>query len=109
MIKIGCDLVFMPRLEKHLNDTQWIKKILTDNEYAQFLKLKLPRRRLEYFSGRFAAKEAYSKAIYTGIGKVGFHDYEVLTGENGRPINAYSEVTISHDNDYAMAVVLIEE
>lgn len=82
---------------------------MTDDEYAQFLAIKHPKHRLEYFAGRFAAKEAYAKAMHTGIGVVDFHDFEVLKLKNGRPYNPHAEVSISHDQDYAMAVVLINE
>lgn len=109
MIKVGCDLVYMPRLEKHINDELWVRKILTEAEYNQFKELSHSRRKLEYFSGRFAAKEAYVKALGVGIGVIGFHEFEVLSLESGAPYSDLASVSISHDNDYAMAVVLYEE
>lgn len=109
MISVGIDLVYMPRLLKHLNDERWLKKILTEAEYRQFLDLSLERHRLEYFCGRFAAKEAYSKALKTGIGEVSFHDFEVLKLESGQPYSSKAEVSISHDHEYATAVVIINE
>lgn len=107
MTNLGCDIVYMPRLEKHLEDMHWIRKILTESEVQQFLNLTHPRRRLEYFSGRFAAKEAYSKAMGTGIGHVSFQDFEVLSSKEGAPIASKGCVSISHDHNYAMAVVLL--
>lgn len=109
MINLGCDLVFMPRLEKHLDDQAWLNKILTKAEYAQYFAIKVKKQQLEYFAGRFAAKEAYAKALKTGIGKVDFHDFEVLKLDNGQPYSPLAEVSISHDGDYAMAVVIVYE
>ena len=37
------------------------------------------KRQIEFLAGRFACKEAFSKAWGTGIGKVGLQDIEVLT------------------------------
>lgn len=107
MTKLGCDSVYMPRLEKHLEDMHWIQKILTQAEIQQFLNLTHPRRRLEFFCGRFAAKEAYSKALGTGIGLVSFQDYEVLWRLEAAPIASKGVVSITHDHNYAMAVVLL--
>lgn len=109
MTKIGIDLVYMPRLKKHLDDKAWLRKILTEHEYLEFLKLKTERRRLEYFCGRYAAKEAYSKAKGTGIGALGFHDFEVLTDSSGKPLANDAEISISHDYEYTIAMVLINE
>lgn len=109
MIKLGCDLVYMPRLEKHLDNAAWLNKIMTEEEYKQFSEIKVRKQKLEYFSGRFAAKEAYAKALKTGIGKVDFHDFEVLKLASGQPYSPLAQVSISHDGEYAMAVVIINE
>jgi holo-[acyl-carrier protein] synthase len=70
-----------------------------------------------HFAGRFASKEAYSKAIGTGINKnFGWKDIEILNDEKGKPYinhikeNHYSknkfEISISHTKEYACAVVI---
>lgn len=43
------------------------------------------RRQLEYLAGRWAVKEAFSKALGVGIGTVGFQDIEVLNNRQGLP------------------------
>ena len=58
------------------------KRVLTDKEMERFANLK-GRRQVEYLAGRWSAKEAFSKAMGTGIGKLGFQDLEVLNNENG--------------------------
>ena len=73
-----------------------------------------------HFAGRFASKEAYSKAIGTGIGKeFGWKDIEIVNNEKGKPYivhikeNEFSkykfEISISHTEDYACAAVSCEE
>ena len=109
MIKIGCDVVYMPRLEKHLNHKEWLDKILTLAEQNQYHSLKLDKRKLEYLCGRFACKEAYAKAMGKGIGDISFLDFEVLRQENGQALSNKGQVSISHDGDYAFAVVILDE
>lgn len=108
-LQLGCDLVFMPRLKKHLSNDAFLDKVLTDNEKEIYSSMNTEKRKLEFLSGRFAAKEAYSKACGTGIGVVDFHDFEVLRSPQGKPISNIGSVSISHDEDYAMAVVMLYE
>jgi len=67
---------------------------------------------------RFAAKEAVSKALGTGIvGSLGWHSIEVLNDEAGKPrvtIHAPSfsgriSLSISHDRHSAVAMALYKE
>ena len=60
------------------------QRVLTDKEMERFASLK-GRRQVEYLAGRWSAKEAFSKAMGTGIGKLGFQDLEVLNNEKGAP------------------------
>ncbi|AXN39248.1 holo-ACP synthase [Peribacillus butanolivorans] len=115
MIKgIGVDITELDRMETLIKRQPRFKnRILTDKEILIFEKLN-GRRRIEYFAGRFAAKEAFSKAYGTGIGKhLSFLDIEVITDEKGKPLisKPFSEgvhLSISHSRDYAVAQVVIE-
>ena len=73
-------------------------------------------------AGFWAAKEACSKALGCGIGKeCSFHDIKLTKTAKGAPVitlahellKSYSisdmSVSITHDGDYAMAVVAIEK
>lgn len=75
----------------------------------------------EALAGRFAAKEAVSKALGSGIGYVRWQDIEVLDGSYGEPIlNLYGNavriakqlaletwsVSISHSRNHAVAVAV---
>lgn len=66
----------------------------------------------EFLAGRFAAKEAFLKANHKGIGDIILRNIEVLYGEHGEPVihfegKVYTEVSISHEREYAVAVVQI--
>lgn len=111
---IGVDIMELDRIEMLLKRQPRFKnRILTQSEILLFEKLQ-GRRQIEYFAGRFAAKEAFSKANGTGIGKhLSFLDIEVVSDEKGKPMftKPFSEgvhLSISHSRDYAIAQVVIE-
>jgi holo-[acyl-carrier protein] synthase len=115
IIGIGIDIVELERIEQlMMKNEKFIDRILTEEEKAIFSKLS-PKRKVEFVAGRFAAKEAYAKAIGTGIGKnVSFHDIQIMNDDNGKPIAVSNvkdcriHVSISHSRDYAIAQVIIE-
>ena len=90
------------------------QRILTDKEMERFASLK-GRRQIEYLAGRWSAKEAFSKAMGTGIGKLGFQDLEVLNDEKGAPYFSKSPfsgkvwLSISHTDQFVTASVILEE
>ena len=90
------------------------QRVLTDNELKRFASLK-GRRQIEYLAGRWSAKEAFSKAMGTGIGKLGFQDLEILNNEKGAPYFSKSPfsgkvwLSISHTDQFVTASVILEE
>ena len=90
------------------------QRILTDKEMERFSSLK-GRRQVEYLAGRWSAKEAFSKAMGTGIGKLGFQDLEILNNERGAPYFSKSPfsgkvwLSISHTDQLVTASVILEE
>ena len=90
------------------------QRVLTDKELKRFANLK-GRRQIEYLAGRWSAKEAFSKAMGTGIGKLGFQDLEVLNNERGAPYFSKSPfsgkvwLSISHTDQFVTASVILEE
>ncbi|MBV6478024.1 MAG: Holo-[acyl-carrier-protein] synthase [Ignavibacteria bacterium] len=112
---IGIDIIEIKRINKLIEDygERFFQRILTENEINYCKKFSKPEL---HFAGRFASKEAYSKAIGTGIGKnFGWKDIEILNNEKGKPYivhlkeNEFSnysyQISISHTEDYACAVV----
>lgn len=90
------------------------QRVLTDKELERFASLK-GRRQIEYLAGRWSAKEAFSKAMGTGIGKLGFQDLEILNNERGAPYFSKSPfsgkvwLSISHTDQFVTASVILEE
>ena len=90
------------------------QRVLTDKEMERFTNLK-GRRQIEYLAGRWSAKEAFSKAMGTGIGKLGFQDLEILNNERGAPYFSKSPfsgkdwLSISHTDQFVTASFILEE
>ena len=88
--------------------------VLSENEIALYNKR---GKKAEFAAGRFAAKEAVSKALGTGIGRgYSFTDIEILPDEFGKPYvylknqkKENMEVSISHSRMNAVAVCIIKE
>lgn len=102
MYKIGTDIVKISRIEKSIKNDTFLQQVFTERE-REYCK------RAESFAGIFACKEAYFKAVGTGI-KFPITDLEILHDDNGRPyINGIenSDVSIAHDGEYAIATVII--
>lgn len=102
MFNVGTDIVKISRIEESIKNTSFIKKVFTENEIAHC-------KSAQNFAGIFAAKEAYFKATQSGL-KFPLTDIEILYKDNGKPyINgvANSDLSISHDGDYAIATVIL--
>ncbi len=104
---LGIDTVFIPRF---YGKEKLAKRILSSEEYAIY-EHRLNKE--EFLAGRFAAKEAFLKAFRNGIGRISVTSISIVYGEDGRPVLMYNEqfynVSISHDGDYAVAVVEVKE
>lgn len=103
---------------------RFLKRVLTDGERE--LSLSYEGARLHQFTaGRFAAKEAVSKAFGCGIGSLlGFRDIDIYRDANGKPICGLSEaawtrlglnpeyivihITITHERAIASAFAVVE-
>ncbi|MBO3076257.1 MULTISPECIES: holo-ACP synthase [Mammaliicoccus] len=111
---IGIDLVEIDRIRDwYVKRPTMVNKILTDDELKIFNNINLEDRKVEFVAGRFAVKEAFSKAMGSGIGKkYGFHSINCLPDENGKPEIAcdgfHVHASITHTKHYAEAIVMIE-
>ena len=120
---VGTDIVSIDRIKDIISKNRdgFIKRVLTDHEQALFAnKSDSPA----FCAKRFAAKEAFSKALGTGIGKeVSFQDLTVRNNENGKPHFIPSEklrlylltkgikqahLSISDESQNAIAFVILE-
>lgn len=112
---IGIDQVEIERIAEAVeNQPRFSERILTIKENEIYETYRSKRRRAEFLAGRFAVKEAFSKAIGTGIGKnLSFQDVECLKNEKGSPYISSSPfqgqvyVSITHTAELATAMVLL--
>lgn len=125
-VRSGIDAVYIPRIKKILekNPDAFIRKCYTSREKEYAMSFTGPGRSAEILAGRFAAKEAVSKALGTGIltGGIALTDIEILTDLTGAPYVELSgaalnragkikmtscSVSITHERDYAAAVCVL--
>ncbi len=120
----GIDIVDVRRIKNIVKkyNSKFLKKILSDNEIKLFNENNLDSEKVILkIAGRFAAKEAASKALGTGFKNgIKFSDFEIFNDEKGRPfINFCGKaretldknlkikpfLTISNERIYAVALV----
>ena len=119
IIGIGIDIIDIKRIRSISEKfgERFFQRIFTDSEINYCKSFSKPEL---HFAGRFCSKEAYSKSIGTGISKhFRWKDIEILNYEKGKPYihhineNEYSklnfQISISHTDDYACAVVTCEK
>jgi holo-[acyl-carrier protein] synthase len=103
---IGIDIVLMSRFE---GKETLAKRILSKEELLIYEKRS---DKVKFIAGRFAAKEAFLKAVRGGFGQIAFSHVSVLYDRLGVPYLNYKDQTydesISHDGDYAVAVVYVK-
>ena len=120
---VGTDLVNIERVKKILSKNRdgFVKRVLSEHEQALFAN---KADSAAYFAKRFAAKEAFAKALGTGIGRVvSFQDLTIRNNENGKPYFIPSEklrqylvennikkahLSISDESQNAIAFVVLE-
>ena len=105
---IGTDIVFKKRF---LDKKELIERFLTSLEINELNSNKNKNKKLDYVSGRWAAKESIIKALDK---KISFSDISVLNSSTGKPevfINKIKSnniiVSISHEEEYAIAFSVI--
>ena len=83
ILGIGVDIIDNKRIKDSIKSTQFKNRIYSSNELKQshFIKNKT-----NYFSKRFAAKEAFAKALGTGFRmNLNFKDIEIMNDKKGKP------------------------
>lgn len=113
---IGIDIVHIPKFKKAVE--RWgdklKKRIFTKNELAYCENRRFSE---QHLAVRFAAKEAFIKALGRGVGS---KEIEVTNNSAGRPylvsnaqlpdpnLKLLTHLTLSHDGDYCIAQVILE-
>ena len=80
---IGTDIVNVDRIKNSLKNKNFIKRVFNKRE---ILKCKKINKSINCYAKRFAAKEAFSKALGTGISNgVNFNEIVILNRKTGKP------------------------
>ena len=120
---VGTDIIRVNRLKKSLKKKLFLSRVFNNEEIS---KCKRTKKNSNCFAKRFAAKEAFSKALGTGISKgINFNEIVVLNEKSGKPyiklINKTKKIverklkkkvykislSIADEKDYAVAFVTI--
>ena len=121
---IGVDIVLNSRIRKSIANEKFLLRIFTNDEIN---KSKKTKNKTAFFSKRFAAKEAFSKALGTGFREtLNFKDISITNNKRGKPsiklnnklhnlINKKFKtkkinvlLSISDESKYSIAFVIIE-
>ena len=122
LIGLGSDIVSVSRIAGVASRRSgFAGRILTEREIAVYEER---GHSAEFLAGRFAAKEAFLKALGTGLGNgILFSEIEISPGASGRPLISFrgramecfsriggrkAFISISHEKEYALAVAMIE-
>ena len=83
VLGIGVDIIENKRIKSSIKNSKFINRIYSTNELKQSL---LSNNKISYFSKRFAAKEAFAKALGTGFrNNLNFKDIEIINDKMGKP------------------------
>ncbi|MBU0542447.1 MAG: holo-ACP synthase [Gammaproteobacteria bacterium] len=126
ILGLGCDILEVSRLEGLLRKGRdvFIKRVLTPTEIDEYecRSDKSAIRGTLFVATRYCAKEAFSKAMGTGVGaQFSFQDLSVLNSDSGAPVLVYSErlenwlqsrraqakISISDEQNYVMSTVIL--
>lgn len=114
-MQVGTDIIEIERIvEVRDRQTKFPERILTVLELDIFNRYSEVRQG-SFLAGRFSAKEAYGKALGTGVGsRLRFTDITILPDERGVPvitegpiIHPEAKVSISHSRHHATATVIM--
>ena len=124
---IGIDILEVERIQKQLERSKprFCEMVYTRNELEYCLKKANSRVQAQCLAGRFSAKEAFLKALGTGLRDgIGWKDIEVMPNSQGQPTMVLKDqalrilqtlgitswhVSISHTRQWATAVVVLEK
>ena len=120
----GVDIIQNSRIKKLLKNPKFLLRVFSKNEIKASKKIK---NKTNYYAKRFAAKEAFVKALGTGFkNNINFSDIEVINNKLGKPkiniskkVRAFIKkkfkldkpkiyVSLSDENKHSIAYVILE-
>ena len=125
MFSVGIDMTECPRLKRAMRNPRFFQRVFGPGEQALLQERGYPSeessRWVETAAAGFCAKEAFAKAMGTGVRGFSLCEVELLRKESGAPYLRLSgnarklaegwefSVSVTHTTEYASAVVLAEE
>ena len=125
ILGIGVDIINNKRINKSIKNKNFINRVFGTNEILFSKKF---TNKTNYFSKRFAAKEALVKAIGTGFRKnINFKDIQIFNDKLGKPYYSINQkiikfikekkrvknfnlfLSISDEKEYSIAFTIIEK
>ena len=119
---IGVDMTTVERFIKWIEKPEMIERFFNKEEQCANPNIVVQK---EHYASRFAAKEAFGKALGTGITGFNLCDVYIKSESNGRPVlkvtgsaekqlkkifgDCNLHVSLSHERNNAVAVVIIEK
>ena len=124
ILGIGVDIIENKRIKSSIRNHKFKDRIYSPKELKQSF---LSKDKVKYFSKRFAAKEAFAKALGTGFrNNLNFKDIEIINDKLGKPYYAKTKkisklikkefkvksfncfLSISDENNYSTAFTIIQ-
>ena len=124
ILGIGVDIIENKRIKSSIRNHKFKDRIYSSKELKQSI---LSKDKVKYFSKRFAAKEAFAKALGTGFrNNLNFKDIEIMNDTLGKPYYAKTKkitkliqkefkvksfncfLSISDENNYSTAFTIIQ-
>jgi len=122
ILGVGIDITQIEKISKSIENDAFQRKTFTPDEIRSCNEIK---NRAECFAGKFAAKEAFMKALGLGIRQgIWFSQIEIINDETGKPYIQLSDeaqkqylasgankihVSLTHSAGVAVAVVILEK
>ena len=125
ILGIGVDIVKNKRIKSLIKNKLFLSRTFSQNEIKTSKNIS---NKINYFSKRFAAKEALAKSLGTGFRKnLNFKDIEILNNKKGKPFYSKSKkidtiikktfkisnfnlfLSISDEKDYSIAFTILQK
>ena len=114
---VGIDTVEIERIKELINKERFLERVFSEEEIREF---SLKNYKPEHIAAAFASKEAFSKAIGTGVSGFKLTEVSLLHFGNGKPYLKFSgnalsivtekglsfDVSVTHTNTLATVVVV---
>ena len=120
MLSVGVDLIELERIKHAMKNPRFLSRVLGKTEYLQLKGRGFP---VQSVAASFCAKEAFAKAVRTGVRGFSLCEVELVRAENGAPfllltgraqalanrLGVVFSVSVTHTREYASAVVVAQE